>query len=99
MRHVSLLAICLLCTLIGFLSAAESPTHVVLIFTDDQRYGDAACYGHPSLNTPVLDRLAADGVRCTDFLTDIKRLHPFSSRFAHRPVCGALWDDGCLGPQ
>ncbi|MDP7062313.1 MAG: sulfatase [Planctomycetota bacterium] len=46
--------------------AAEHP-NVVIIFTDDQGYGDLSCYGHPSIRTPNIDRLAEQGARLTDF--------------------------------
>lgn len=41
--------------------------NVVLIFTDDQGYGDVGCYGAKGFATPNLDRMAAEGVRFTDF--------------------------------
>lgn len=40
-------------------------TNVVLIVADDLGYADLACYGHPFHETPALDRLAAEGLRCT----------------------------------
>ena len=43
------------------------PPNIVLIFTDDQGYGDLGSYGHPTLRTPVLDALAAEGQRWTSF--------------------------------
>ena len=30
-------------------------------------YGDLGCYGHPTIRTPNLDRMAAEGQRWTDF--------------------------------
>jgi arylsulfatase A-like enzyme len=43
------------------------PPNVVIIFTDDQGYQDVGCYGSPLIRTPHLDRMAAEGVRFTDF--------------------------------
>ncbi|QGJ72416.1 Cerebroside-sulfatase [Planctomycetales bacterium 10988] len=37
----------------------------VFIFADDLGYGDLACYGHPYVKTPNLDRLASQGTRFT----------------------------------
>ncbi|MEC7725666.1 MAG: sulfatase, partial [Planctomycetota bacterium] len=45
---------------------ADSP-NVVVVFTDDQGYGDLSCYGHPTIHTPHLDRLAAEGCKMTQF--------------------------------
>jgi arylsulfatase A-like enzyme len=44
-----------------------SPTNVVFILTDDQGPWAAGCYGNPEIRTPHIDRLAASGVRFTDF--------------------------------
>jgi arylsulfatase A-like enzyme len=40
-------------------------TNVLFILTDDQGYGDLSCMGSSFVKTPHIDRLAADGVRCT----------------------------------
>src|SRR5512145_2613512 len=45
---------------------AERPNFVVL-YTDDQGYGDAGCYGAPDMKTPNIDRLAAGGARFADW--------------------------------
>lgn len=39
----------------------------VVILADDLGYGDLGCYGHPTIRTPHLDRMAAEGVRFTQF--------------------------------
>jgi arylsulfatase A len=49
------------------LAQRRPPVNVVLIFADDLGYGDLACYGHPTIRTPHLDRLASEGVRFTQF--------------------------------
>lgn len=47
--------------------AVEPPPNIVLIVSDDQGYRDLGCYGSKIVRTPNLDRLAAAGVRLTDF--------------------------------
>lgn len=46
-------------------TAAETRPNFVLIFTDDMGYADTGPYGATDIPTPHLDRLAADGARCT----------------------------------
>jgi arylsulfatase A len=46
--------------------AAERP-NVLLFFIDNTGYGDLGCYGNKLVKTPNIDRLASEGVRCTDF--------------------------------
>lgn len=43
----------------------DRPPNIVFILTDDQGYGDAACYGSETLRTPSLDRMAREGMRFT----------------------------------
>lgn len=52
--------------IMGFIQAAEEP-NILIIFTDDQGYGDLACYGSEKNKTPRLDRLAKEGTRFTSF--------------------------------
>src|SRR5690348_18286995 len=47
--------------------AAERLPNVVIIFVDDMGYGDLGCYGAKGYATPNLDRMAAEGIRFTDF--------------------------------
>jgi arylsulfatase A-like enzyme len=53
--------------LAGSAFAAERPPNFVIIFADDLGYGDLGCYGHPTIRTPHLDRMAAEGMRFTQF--------------------------------
>jgi arylsulfatase A-like enzyme len=43
------------------------PPNFIIILADDQGYGDLGSYGHPTIRTPNLDRLAAEGQRWTNF--------------------------------
>lgn len=53
----------------GLLSGQQSrkPPNFIVIFADDLGYGDLACYGSKTNETPHLDRMAKEGVRFTDF--------------------------------
>ncbi|WP_339925004.1 sulfatase [uncultured Cyclobacterium sp.] len=43
------------------------PPNIVIIFTDDQGYGDVGIFGAKNISTPNLDQMAADGVQFTNF--------------------------------
>lgn len=47
-------------------SAADKP-NVIFILADDLGYGDLGCYGQKKILTPNLDRMAAEGMRFTQF--------------------------------
>lgn len=51
----------------GVAQGKRSGPNFIIIFTDDQGYGDLGCYGHPTLKTPNIDRMAAEGQRWTTF--------------------------------
>ncbi|MHC5023117.1 MAG: sulfatase family protein [Planctomycetota bacterium] len=52
------------------------PPNVVIIFADDLGYGDLGVYGATEIQTPHLDRMAAEGMRLTSF-------------YVAQPVCSA----------
>ncbi len=47
--------------------STDRPPNVILVLTDDLGYGDIGANGSTVIQTPVLDRLAAEGVRLTSF--------------------------------
>jgi arylsulfatase A-like enzyme len=47
--------------------ASTDKPNFIVIFTDDQGYQDLGCFGSPNINTPNLDRMAAEGMKFTDF--------------------------------
>ncbi len=60
-------------------SAVAEPSmkpNIVFILADDMGWPDLACYGHKFHDTPVIDRLARQGVKFTDF-------------YAATPVCSS----------
>jgi arylsulfatase A len=70
-------------------SAGRRPPNVVLINCDDLGYGDLGCYGSVLNKTPVIDRLAAEGMR-------------FDSLYMASPVCSpsrAAMLTGCSPPR
>ncbi len=44
--------------------------NIIVFMTDDQGYGDLSCMGATDFRTPNLDRLAANGVRFTDWYSN-----------------------------
>ncbi len=45
---------------------SEKP-NIVILFTDDLGYGDLSSFGHPTIKTPHLDRMAEEGMKMTQF--------------------------------
>jgi arylsulfatase A-like enzyme len=43
------------------------PPNVIIILADDLGYGDLGSFGHPTIATPNLDRMAREGLRFTQF--------------------------------
>ncbi|MCF6223738.1 MAG: sulfatase [Flavobacteriaceae bacterium] len=41
--------------------------NIIIIFADDLGYGDLSCYGHPTIETPNLDKMANEGQKWTSF--------------------------------
>ena len=60
-----LLGVCL--SAAGSVSSAEKPINLLFIMTDQQRWDAMGCAGNPVLQTPNLDRLAAEGARLSKF--------------------------------
>ena len=76
--------------------AADSPEastrpNIIFMLTDDLGYSDIGCYGAQKVKTPHIDRLAAEGVRFTDFRTAASICSPSRAAFltgAYPQRCG-----------
>jgi arylsulfatase A len=68
LRLISFLAAGIVLTWAGVGATAAGTPNVVLIFTDDQGYGDLGCFGSRTIRTPNIDRLAREGRRFTSFM-------------------------------
>jgi len=69
----TLLFVVLSLFLAAALRAAEKP-NIILIFADDLGVNDLSCYGRKDLQTPHLDKLAAQGLR-------------FTTAYCAQPIC------------
>lgn len=80
-------------------SEVSHPPNIVIIFTDDQGYGDVGCYGAKGFTTPNLDQMARQGIRFTDFY--VAQPVCSSSRTALLTGCypNRLGIVGALGPK
>jgi arylsulfatase A-like enzyme len=54
--------------------AKKSRPNILFILADDMGWADLSCYGRPDYQTPVLDRLATQGIR-------------FTNAYSAAPVC------------
>lgn len=46
---------------------ADTRPNLIVVMVDDMGYAGLSCFGNPYFKTPELDRLAADGIKLTDF--------------------------------
>ena len=60
---------------------AEPMPNVIFLLTDDLGYSDVSCYGATKVKTPHIDRLAAEGIKFTDFHTAASICSPSRAAF------------------
>lgn len=80
MRHI-LAAIFVFGCMAGAAFAADRPSNLLVVMTDDQGIWSLGCYGGTDARTPVLDRLAAEGVRMTNAFATIPVCSPSRATF------------------
>ena len=57
-------------------SANNEKPNIVVVFIDDMGFADPSCFGNPLIKTPNIDKLAADGIKLTNF-------------YVNSPICSA----------
>jgi arylsulfatase A-like enzyme len=72
------------------LAAAQKP-NIVFIIADDLGYGDLGCYGQKTIRTPVLDKLAAEGIRFTQHYSGSTVCAPSRSTLMTGLDTGSTW--------
>jgi arylsulfatase A len=72
------------------LAAAPKP-NIVFIIADDLGYGDLGCFGQKTIKTPVLDKLAADGIRFTNHYSGSTVCAPSRSSLMTGLDTGSTW--------
>ena len=81
------------------LEAATLPSskkpNFVIIFCDDMGYGDLGCYGHPTIRTPNLDKMAAEGQKWTNFYVGASVCTPSRAALltGRLPIRSGMCDD------
>jgi arylsulfatase A-like enzyme len=93
----SLLCPCLLMLLVSAQTLLAAPRpNIVLIMSDDMGYSDIGCYGS-EIQTPTLDRLAAGGLRLTQFYNMARccptRASLLTGLYPHQAGIGHMMED------
>ncbi|MCE5347548.1 MAG: sulfatase [Bacteroidales bacterium] len=87
--------------------AVQKLPNVILILIDDMGYGDLGCFGATQYRTPNIDRLAANGMRFTNFyaaqaVSSASRAGLLTGCYSNRVgITGALmpWDSVGINPE
>ena len=77
------------CSAWGQARSRTGKPNIVFILADDLGYGDLGCYGRQDIKTPVIDRIAAEGVRFTQYYANGPECTPtrtafLTGRYQHR---------------
>lgn len=75
-------------------SAAKKPNFII-IFCDDLGYGDLGCFGHPTIRTPNVDQMAAEGQKWTNFYVGASVCTPSRAALltGRLPIRSGMCDD------
>lgn len=67
MKRKAFILLFSLFSMVASVDAQHQQPNIIVIFVDDLGYGDLSCFGHPTIMTPNIDQMAAEGMRFTQF--------------------------------
>jgi arylsulfatase A-like enzyme len=67
MRTRTIIGVCVVLIAFAATFSAQTRPNIIFIQADDLGYGDLSCYGQRKFKTPNIDRLAAEGMRFTQY--------------------------------
>ncbi len=94
MKTLTALPILLLMTATFHAAAQSVPPakpNILFVIVDDLGYGDLGCYGQKTIRTPVLDKLAAEGIRFTQHYSGSTVCAPSRSTLMTGLDTGSTW--------
>ena len=94
MLRYALLFLSLLPVAIQPLVALGSKPNIIFILADDLGYGDLGCFGQAKVRTPVLDKMAAEGIKFTSFYSGSTVCAPARSVLMTGQDTGHTWVRG-----
>ena len=66
MKQTNAILACLLAVFfLAVKTSSAAKPNFIIIFADDQGYGDLSCFGSKTIRTPNIDKLAAGGIKYT----------------------------------
>ncbi len=78
--------------------AQTSRPNVILMMADDLAYDDLSCYGSDRIQSPVLDKMASEGIRLTSFYAGASVCTPSRMALLSGAYPARLgWQQGVLG--
>src|SRR6266498_2115126 len=90
------LFVCVIFTVLSLSAASAKRPNIMIILSDDMGFSDLGCYGG-EIKTPNLDRLAANGVRFTQFYNNARccpsRASLLTGLYPHEAGIGHMTDD------
>ena len=88
----------LLGTVAGSAQTVQRP-NIIYVMADDLGYSDLGCYGQKQIQTPNIDRLAAEGLRFTQFYSGSTVCAPTRSVLMTGQHTGHTWVRGNFGEK